>query len=72
MYRPEIIPEVRAMKLTEILVKMSRMLQMVTISDPGNNHPPSLAFWLANISEFLNFLISDKHVHSYAVEAQVC
>ena len=37
---------------------------------PANTHAPSLAFWLANTTELLHFLESDKHVHSYATEAR--
>ena len=36
----------------------------------ANTHAPSLAFWLANSTELLHFLESDKHVKSYATEAQ--
>ena len=37
---------------------------------PANTHAPSLAFWLANSTELLHFLECDKHVKSYATEAQ--
>ena len=70
LYRPDIIPEVRAMRLTQMLTGVSRVIADVIQSSPGNLHPPSLAFWLSNASEFLHFLRSDKHVHSYAREAQ--
>ena len=42
----------------------------MTQLSPANTHAPSLAFWLANATELLHFLESDKHVHSYAAEAQ--
>ena len=42
----------------------------MTQLSPANTHAPSLAFWLANATELLHFLDSDKHVHSYAAEAQ--
>jgi len=71
LYRPDIVPEVRAVRLTEILIKISRMLRQVTTLAPINNHPPSLAFWLSNTTEFRHFLASDKHIHSYATEALV-
>ena len=32
---------------------------------------PSLTFWLANTSELLHFLTTDRHVHSYAARARV-
>ena len=70
LYRPDIIPEVRAMRLTHMLTGVSRVIADVIQSPPGNLHAPSLAFWLSNTSEFLHFLRSDKHVHSYALEAQ--
>ena len=70
LYRPDIIPEVRAMRLTQMLTGVSRLVAEVTQRSPGCLHPPSLAFWLSNASEFLHFLRSDKHVHSYALEAQ--
>ena len=41
----------------------------MTQLSPANTHAPSLAFWLANATELLHFLESDKHVHSYAAEA---
>ena len=63
--------KVRAVRLTEILIKISRMLRQVTTLAPINNHPPSLAFWLSNATEFRHFLASDKHIHSYATEALV-
>ena len=47
------------------------MLRQVTTLAPINNHPPSLAFWLSNTTEFRHFLASDKHIHSYATEALV-
>ena len=47
----------------------SRVTQVTQLS-PANTHAPSLAFWLANTTELLHFLESDKHVHSYATEAQ--
>ena len=70
LYRPDIIPEVRAMRLTQMLTGVSRLVADVTQRSPGCLHAPSLAFWLSNASEFLHFLRSDKHVHSYALEAQ--
>ena len=70
LYRPDIIPEVRAMRLTQMLTGVSRLVAEVAQRSPGCLHPPSLAFWLSNSSEFLHFLRSDKHVHSYALEAQ--
>ena len=70
LYRPDIIPEVRAMRLTQMLTGVSRVVAEVTQRSPGCLHPPSLAFWLSNASEFLHFLRSDRHVHSYALEAR--
>ena len=42
----------------------------MTQLSPTNTHAPSFAFWLANSTELLHFLESDKHVKSYATEAQ--
>ena len=45
-------------------------MTQVTQLSSANTHAPSLAFWLANSTELLYFLESDKHVKSYATEAQ--
>ena len=41
----------------------------VTQLSPANTHAPRVAFWLANSTELLHFLETDKHVQTYATEA---
>ncbi|XP_052826944.1 afadin [Octopus bimaculoides] len=68
IYRPEIEPAERASRLTNFMNKMASMMQQ-TIRDK-NKDPASLAFWMANASEILNFLKQDQDVRLFSREAQ--
>lgn len=35
-----------------------------------NQDPKVLSFWMANSSEFLHFLKSDRHISAFSVQAQ--
>ena len=75
-YRPELVPEERAVRLTEMLNGVSeRIFGTVRITgqqqhDPNSNAAAKLAFWMANSSEFLHFLKSDRHITSFSLQAQ--
>lgn len=67
-YRPELIPEERAIRLTEMLNGVAERI-FATIEEKGRN-APILAFWMANASELLHFLKSDRHITSFSHQAQ--
>lgn len=67
-YRPELTPTERAQKLT-LLLQHAAMLIRHTIQD-RSTESASQAFWLANASELLHFLKSDRHVSAFSVSAQ--
>uniref|UniRef100_A0A8D8LPY9 Afadin n=2 Tax=Cacopsylla melanoneura TaxID=428564 RepID=A0A8D8LPY9_9HEMI len=67
-YRPELIPTERAHRLTLVLVRVAAMIHNV-IQDRYCD-VQSLALWLANASELLNFLKSDRHICAFSLEAQ--
>ena len=67
-YRPELIPEERAIRLTEMLNGVAERI-FATIEDKGRE-APILAFWMANASELLHFLKSDRHITSFSHQAQ--
>lgn len=67
-YRPELTPTERAQKLT-LLLQHAAMLIRHTIQD-RSTESSSQAFWLANASELLHFLKSDRHVSAFSVSAQ--
>lgn len=67
-YRPELTPSERAHKLT-LLLQHAAMLIRHTIQD-RSTEGMSQAFWLANASELLHFLKSDRHVSAFSLQAQ--
>ena len=67
-YRPELIPEERAIRLTEMLNGVAERI-FATIEEKGRD-APILAFWMANASELLHFLKSDRHITSFSHQAQ--
>lgn len=67
-YRPELTPTERAHKLT-LLLQHAAMLIRHTIQD-RSTESTSQAFWLANASELLHFLKSDRHVSAFSLQAQ--
>ncbi|XP_029640557.1 afadin isoform X3 [Octopus sinensis] len=68
IYRPEIEPAERALRLTNFINKMSSLIQQ-TIKEKSED-PASLAFWMANASEILNFLKQDQDIRLFSREAQ--
>ncbi|XP_049822750.1 afadin isoform X1 [Aethina tumida] len=67
-YRPELTPTERAHKLT-LLLQHAAMLVRHTVQD-RSTESSSQAFWLANASELLHFLKSDRHVSAFSLQAQ--
>jgi len=67
-YRPELTPTERAHKLT-LLLQHAAMLIRHTVQDRSTDKT-SQAFWLANASELLHFLKSDRHVSAFSLQAQ--
>ena len=67
-YRPELIPEERAVRLTEMLNAVAECI-FGTV-EAGQNNPSILAFWMANASELLHFLKSDRHITAFSLQAQ--
>ena len=62
-YRTELIPEERAVRLTEMLNNVAECI-FATV-ETGQRDPSNLAFWMANASELLHFLKSDRHIHAF-------
>ncbi|KAF5290937.1 hypothetical protein FQA39_LY14543 [Lamprigera yunnana] len=67
-YRPELTPTERAHKLTLLLQHAAKLVRH-TVQD-RSTESTSQAFWLANASELLHFLKSDRHVSAFSVQAQ--
>ncbi|XP_043480029.1 afadin isoform X3 [Leptopilina heterotoma] len=67
-YRPELQPTERAHRLTAMLEKVANMIHQV-IQERYMN-ALSLALWLANGSELLHMLKSDRHITSFSIRAQ--
>ncbi|CAG0888923.1 unnamed protein product [Darwinula stevensoni] len=67
-FRPDLTPPERAIKLTQVLSKAGRMVEGA-IQAAGSN-PPALSFWMANSSELLHFLKTDRHISAYSLDAQ--
>ncbi len=67
-YRPELIPEERAVRLTAMLDNVSDMIFATVESSQRDSS--SLAFWMANSSELLHFLKSDRHITAFSLRAQ--
>merc|ERR1719210_2304007 len=69
-YRPELVPEERAVRLTDMLNRTADMILRLVKQSPGANHAPTLSFWMANSSELLHFLKSDRHITAFSLQAQ--
>ena len=69
-YRPELVPEERAVRLTDMLNRTSDMILSLVKQSPNSNHAPTLSFWMANASELLHFLKSDRHITAFSLQAQ--
>ncbi|XP_040583955.1 afadin [Lepeophtheirus salmonis] len=67
-YRPELIPQERAVRLTDMLSRVAEKIFAVIRTYPRD--APILAFWMANSSECLHFLKSDRHITAFSIEAQ--
>ncbi|XP_023036263.1 afadin isoform X2 [Drosophila willistoni] len=67
-YRPELQPTERAHKLTIFLHHVANLVYSVV--QEQYTDPRILAFWMANSSEFLHFLKSDRHISAFSVQAQ--
>ncbi|XP_073823989.1 adherens junction formation factor afadin isoform X7 [Musca autumnalis] len=67
-YRPELQPTERAHKLTIFLHHVANLIYNVV--QEQYTDPRILAFWMANSSEFLHFLKSDRHISAFSVQAQ--
>ncbi|XP_065164325.1 afadin isoform X5 [Atheta coriaria] len=67
-YRPELTPNERAHKLTQLL-HHAAVLVRHTVQDRSTDNN-SQAFWLANASELLHFLKQDRHVGAFSIQAQ--
>lgn len=67
-YRPELQPTERAHKLTAFLHHVANLIYNI-IQDQYQD-PKMLSFWMANASEFLHFLKSDRHISAFSVQAQ--
>ncbi|XP_054265446.1 uncharacterized protein LOC128988204 isoform X2 [Macrosteles quadrilineatus] len=67
-YRPELTPTERAYKLTLMLARVAAMIHNVI--QERYCEVKSLALWLANASELLHFLKSDRHVSAFSLDAQ--
>lgn len=69
-YRPELVPEERAVRLTEMLNRVADKILRLLATPPGAHHAPTLSFWMANSSELLHFLKSDRHITAFSLQAQ--
>ncbi|KAG5672262.1 hypothetical protein PVAND_002403 [Polypedilum vanderplanki] len=67
-YRPDLQPTERAHKLTVFLHHVANLIH--NIIQEKYNDPKILSFWMANSSEFLHFLKSDRHISAFSVQAQ--
>merc|ERR1719242_1155611 len=69
-YKPELVPEERAVRLTEMLNRLAAMILAVIQQSPAPHQAPTLSFWMANASELLHFLKSDRHITAFSLQAQ--
>ncbi|XP_050088464.1 afadin isoform X5 [Anopheles aquasalis] len=67
-YRPDLQPTERAHKLTVFLHHVANLIQSVV--QEQYTDAKILSFWMANSSEFLHFLKSDRHISAFSVQAQ--
>ncbi len=55
---------VRAASEVDGLLQILRLLA----TPPGAHHAPTLSFWMANSSELLHFLKSDRHITAFSLQ----
>ncbi|XP_069688876.1 afadin isoform X3 [Periplaneta americana] len=67
-YRPELTPTERAHRLTVLLARVATIIHNVIQEKYAD--AKSLAFWMANSSELLHFLKSDRHISAFSLDAQ--
>ncbi|KAL1139052.1 hypothetical protein AAG570_009113 [Ranatra chinensis] len=67
-YRPELTPTERAHRLTLMLARVAAMIHNVI--QERYCEVKWLALWLANASELLHFLKSDRHISAFSLDAQ--
>ncbi|XP_059614249.1 afadin isoform X5 [Phlebotomus argentipes] len=67
-YRPDLQPTERAHKLTAFLHHVANMIY--TCVQEQYTDPKVVSFWMANSSEFLHFLKSDRHISAFSLQAQ--
>ncbi|XP_071440496.1 uncharacterized protein [Hetaerina americana] len=67
-YRPELAPTERAHRLTALLARVAATIRTVVQERYGDAE--SLAFWMANASELLHFLKSDRHISAFSIDGQ--
>lgn len=67
-YRPDLQPTERAHKLTVFLHHVANLIHQVVQEQYLD--AKILSFWMANSSEFLHFLKSDRHISAFSVQAQ--
>nr|XP_024215475.1 afadin isoform X1 [Halyomorpha halys] len=67
-YRPELNPMERAQRLTLILARVAAIIH--SFIQERRFEVRWLALWLANASEILHFLKSDRHISGFSIEAQ--
>lgn len=61
-------PTERAHKLTVFLHHVANLIYQIV--QEQYQDPRILSFWMANSSEFLHFLKSDRHISAFSVQAQ--
>ena len=67
-FRPEATPHERAHLLSAFLLRVAHiMMQSVQERNTDANY---LAFWMANSSELLHFLKSDRQIGAFSLDAQ--
>ncbi|CAG7837489.1 unnamed protein product [Allacma fusca] len=67
-FRPEATPHERAHLLSAFLLRVaSIMMQTIQERNSDGNY---LAFWMANASELLHFLKSDRQIGAFSLDAQ--
>ncbi|XP_034964443.2 afadin isoform X1 [Zootoca vivipara] len=74
-YRPDISPAERTHKVIAIVNKMVSMMEGVIqevdqVDQKQKNIAGSLAFWMANASELLNFIKQDRELSRITLDAQ--
>ena len=67
-FRPEVTPHERAHLLSTFLLRVSHILMQVV--QERNSDGNTLAFWMANSSELLHFLKSDRQIGAFSLDAQ--